>query len=331
MYKIAKVSDEERSIICRNTAAKKGMSETVVEKDFWVCMTLDYLFHKCEWKEYFAFKGGTSLSKAYGLIERFSEDIDLILDWRLLGYGIYEPWENRSKTKQSIFNEEANERAAVFLREKFVPVFKKDMEDLLSREVHIYIDDDPQTVNFDYPCLFTESSILRTIRLEIGALAAWTPLQMTPVRSYVAEEYERIFEQPVTEILTTQAERSFWEKATILHHEAHRPDNSIIPKRYSQHYYDLFCIAKSSVKKKAYEKLDLLNRVVEFKAKVYPRGWARYEEAKPGTFCLVPPLHSMDALRNDYANMRAMIYGDYPSFDEIMECIKCIEEEINSL
>ena len=76
------------------TAEQMAMPPGIVEKDFWVVCTLDYLFARSPWRTQLAFKGGTSLSKAYGLIKRFSEDIDLILDWRLLGYGLREPWES---------------------------------------------------------------------------------------------------------------------------------------------------------------------------------------------------------------------------------------------
>ena len=96
MRNIAKINERDRKALFHNTAAKTGMTDAIVKKDFWVCYMLDYLFHRCAWKDKIAFKGGTSLSKAYGLIERFSEDIDLILDWRVLGYGINEPWEQRS-------------------------------------------------------------------------------------------------------------------------------------------------------------------------------------------------------------------------------------------
>lgn len=88
MYSIARLPEDERRILFRNTAQKMGMNEAIIEKDFWVCLTLDYLFHRCEWKDVFTFKGGTSLSKCYGLITRFSEDIDLILDWRAIGYSL---------------------------------------------------------------------------------------------------------------------------------------------------------------------------------------------------------------------------------------------------
>ena len=106
MKQIATLASEGRRALFANTADKIGMTVAIVEKDFWVCWTLDYLFHRCPWKKHLAFKGGTSLSKAYGLIERFSEDIDLILDWRVLGYSADEPWESRSNTKQDKFNTE---------------------------------------------------------------------------------------------------------------------------------------------------------------------------------------------------------------------------------
>ena len=80
MRKIVQLPDQDRSDLFRNTADKMGLSDAIVEKDFWVCFTLDFLFHRSAWKDAFTFKGGTSLSKAYHLINRFSEDIDLILD-----------------------------------------------------------------------------------------------------------------------------------------------------------------------------------------------------------------------------------------------------------
>lgn len=166
MRKIAKIPAKDREALFRNTAAKMGMSEAIIEKDFWVCYMLDYLFHRCTWKENLAFKGGTSLSKAYDLIERFSEDIDLILDWRVLGYGMDEPWEERSNTKQDIFNKEANSKAEDFLRESFLPAIISDLTAELGTDVKCFIDaDDGQTVKFSYPNSFSDRSILQEICL----------------------------------------------------------------------------------------------------------------------------------------------------------------------
>ena len=93
MDRIARASTDERRLVFEAAAQRMALAPAVVEKDFWVCYTLDHLFHRSGFAESMVFKGGTSLSKAFGLIERFSEDIDLILDWRLLGYGENEPWE----------------------------------------------------------------------------------------------------------------------------------------------------------------------------------------------------------------------------------------------
>lgn len=188
MYTIAKLPTDERRILFRNTAQKLGINEAIIEKDYWVCLTLDYLFHICKWKDVFTFKGGTSLSKCYGLISRFSEDIDLILDWRVLGYSSDEPWENRSNTKQDAFNKEANARAAIFLSETLLPVLKQDLLEIIDQDVILYIDEtDKQTINFAYPHIFSNESILQVIRLEIGALAAWTPAQNKTITPYAAE------------------------------------------------------------------------------------------------------------------------------------------------
>ena len=330
MRKIAKIAESDRKALFHNTAAKMGMTDAIIEKDFWVCYMLDYLFHRCAWKDRFAFKGGTSLSKAYGLIERFSEDIDLILDWRVLGYAIHEPWEERSNTKQDLFNKEANARAEKFLHDEFLPSLSVDLSRELGEDVRCFIDgDDPQTVKIVYPHSFSDSSILQEIRLEIGALAAWTPAQNKTITSYAAQQYMRLFEQPSTEILTVLPERTFWEKVTILHREAFRPQERPFPARYSRHYYDLYKMAQTQVKDNALADRDLLSRVVRFKEKFYRCPWARYDLAKFGTMKLLPPEDSLVRLRTDYDHMQNMLFGSKPDFDEIMNGIAALEEEIN--
>ena len=144
MRTIARRNAEDRLALFRNAAARLGMSAAIAEKDFWVCWLLDHLFHRCPWKDAFVFKGGTSLSKGFDLIKRFSEDIDLILDWRVLGYGPDEPWIERSNTKQDLFNAEANERAASFLSAEFLPKLRNDLSAELGTPAILRIDpDDP--------------------------------------------------------------------------------------------------------------------------------------------------------------------------------------------
>lgn len=331
MYGIAKQPAEEREILFGNTASKMGMNAAIIEKDFWVCLTLDYLFHHCKWKQNIAFKGGTSLSKVYGLIDRFSEDIDLILDWRVIGYGLHEPWNERSGNQQQKFIAEANEKLFDFLETEFLPQFRNEMSELIHSEVYAYIDEEDRgTVRFVYPQSYSSESILQEIRLEIGPLAAWTPTQYGSISSFAAEVYPGIFEQRATTVLTTTAERTFWEKATILHQEAYRPTGSRMPERYSRHYYDLYSMAKKGIYEKALEQSELLEQVAEFKRRFYPRKWAKYEEAELGSLMLVPASHSVERLRADYKRMREMIYGDYPDFDEMMRYIVELEHRINN-
>lgn len=332
MLNIATINENDRKALFHNTAAKMGMTDAIVEKDFWVCYMLDYLFHRSAWKDKIAFKGGTSLSKAYGLIERFSEDIDLILDWRVLGYGKDEPWQERSNTKQDAFIKEANARAEVFLRDTFLPTILADLTDELGQKVHCFIDyNDPQTVKIVYPNSFSDSSILQEIRLEIGALAAWTPVKEATITPYSAQLYARLFTQPSTEVLTVLPERTFWEKVTILHREAFRPEDRPFPSRYSRHYYDLYKMMKDSVKDNALEDNDLLDRVVKFKDKFYRCPWARYDLAMRGTMKLLPPEYNIAKLRADYDHMQNMLFGEKPAFDEILNALTQLENEINGV
>jgi len=329
MKRIAQLSNAEREELFLVTAREKALPEAMIEKDFWVCWTLDYLFHDSPWKEHLAFKGGTSLSKCFDLIHRFSEDIDLILDWRLVGCERDEPWAERSKNQQDKYNKAVNARTEIFLAEEFVPRMESDFRELLKDSFQITIDPmDPQTVCFAYPRLFSESAILPIIRLEIGALAAWTPTQEAVITSFAAEQYPQVFCQPSTTLRTVSPERTFWEKVTILHKEAFRT-NGRIPPRYSRHYYDLWCMAQSPVKDAACQDLELLRQVVLFKDRFYPAGSAHYELAKPGTMRLQPPEDCLPALRADYEHMKNMIFGAKPGFDTILSAIQALEKEIN--
>ncbi|MDR2944442.1 MAG: nucleotidyl transferase AbiEii/AbiGii toxin family protein [Methanosarcinales archaeon] len=331
MHNIATGPADERKELFRETAAEMGIPEAIIEKDFWVCWVLDYLFHRCEWKENLAFKGGTSLSKAYSLIERFSEDIDLILDWRVLGYAEKEPYIKRSRTEQDRFNTEMERRTIDFLDGTFIPAIKKDIEKELKEQVRIYKNPtEPQTVNIAYPKTYSDDSVLKEIKLEIGARALWTPVHKRKISPYSAQTYK--FENPETEITTVTAERTFWEKLTILHHEANRPQTSPLPARYSRHYYDVYKLSRSPVKSSAFDQKELLGQVAEFKNIFYYRSWAHYEEAKIGTLKLIPPQHNLQKLKEDYTRMQNMLFGENkPSFSEITESIKELENEINQL
>lgn len=330
MYKFIKLSKDEFNTVILNTAIKKGMSPAIVEKDFWVCITLDYLFHHCKWQKHFAFKGGTCLSKVYHFIERFSEDIDLIIDWRVLGYRTNEPWEERTNNQQHKFIENSKTKLNSFLKDEFLPEFINGMSRLSGFEVNAFISEqDIGTIIFAYPSSFSDKSILKVIKIEAGILASWIPLYRGVIKPFVAEEYPNAFLYSDINLLATTSIRTFWEKITILHQEAFRPIGSLIPLRYSRHYYDIYCMCKNGVNKQAIKDIKELEEVVLFKKKFYPRSWDKIDLVKKGTLRLLPPEHSIERLRKDYVDMRSMIYGEYPSFDEILKVIKEFETEMN--
>ena len=332
MIRVANASTKERKIIFANTAEKLNVHPAIIEKDFWVCFMLDYIFNKSEFSKLFVFKGGTSLSKAYHAIERFSEDIDLILDWRVLKYDENEPYEERSKTQQDKFNKQMNSEAAEFYKNELVPKLQNEISVYLKSDFKIEVDsDDEMVVNFYYPCIFTEGYIRPEIRLEIGPIAQWTPSTETKVLPFIAEVYGEVLAIDSINILTVEAYRTFWEKATILHKVANMPESKKLPMRYARHYYDLYCLSKTSYKAEAFEHKEMLERDVAFKEKFYYTKSAGYDTATLNGIRLIPDAYRFDEIKLDYDKMKNMIYGDIPSFDKIAETIKKLEDEIHKL
>ena len=190
------------------------------------------------------------------------------------------------------------------MRDTFLLAIISDLTAELGEKIRCFIDgDDPQTVKVIYPNSFSDTSILQEIRLEIGALAAWTPVKYATITPYAAEQYAMLFEQPSTEVLTVLPERTFWEKVTILHREAFRSEDRPFPLRYSRHYYDLYKMVRTPVKDNALQDNELLERVIRFKDKFYRCPWARYDIAKRGTMKLLLPEYNVAKLCSDYEHM----------------------------
>lgn len=332
MYKFAQMSKEDRDFVFNQTAINKGITKEIVEKDFWVCLMLDYLFTKSKYKNILTFKGGTSLSKGFNIINRFSEDIDLILNWTALGVGPFEPMEDRSNNKQDLFNKSLNKKAEDFIEKELLRDIKENLSRLLETDIDIAIDDkEKQVINFHYPKIYSDSNdyIKQYVRLEIGPLAAWTPSLNVKIIPYVCESMPTAFEIKNTSVLTVAPERTFWEKATILHREANRPKEKLMPSRYARHYYDLYMFSKTKYFLLALKNKDLLEKVVKFKTKFYRDNWANYDECLQNNLKLVPPDYRLKELEKDYTKMREMFYGEIPTFSEILKQLKIIENLIN--
>jgi hypothetical protein len=327
MESVARLSPAERRELFAETAARKRMTPAIVEKDFWVCWTLGRLFAHPELSRLLMFKGGTSLSKVFGLIERFSEDIDLILDWRVV-IGEDDPLAERSATKQETLNKTIAAKAVDYIGGELLAMVSQVVDPVCRCELAA---DDLYAINVIYPAAFSDVYLRPEVRLEIGPLAAWMPYDHYRIRPYAAEAFPQLFKQADCAVQAIRAERTFWEKATILHHEANRPESSPQPLRYSRHYYDLAMMAAAPVKDAALADLALLEDVVAFKQRFYRRPWAHYDLAMPGTFRLIPSTHVLSAIEKDYAQMRNMIFGRYPDFGEIIGTLRNLEVEINEL
>lgn len=326
---LMRLPDEDRQLLVDRAAADMGLAPAIVEKDLWVCYVLDLLFHRFEHSDSIIFKGGTSLSKCFGLIQRFSEDIDLIIDWRLLGYGKGEPWEPRSNSAQERFKADSIERTNAFLAGDFSPKLRAAISAELGIEAKVYPGEAEETVMFEYPREREIAAALDVIKLEVGPMAAWSPSEEAAISPYTADALPASFGPVSTAVRTASPERTFWEKATILHQEANRPEGKPMPRRYSRHYYDLYRLGHSFVLERALANAGLLDRVAEFKEKFYRTPWARLTEARPGTLRLVPPSSRMPELGADYAAMRPMLFGEFPSLDEIVAYLRELEEAIN--
>ena len=329
MDKLARASAQERRDLFSDVAAKLGIRPTIIEKDFWVCLVLRILFADSPYKEHLVFKGGTSLSKVFQLINRFSEDIDLVLDWKMLGAGQDLAQTFDSKSQQDKFNKEIDRLAGVFIKENLCP----QLNDLFRRaklDLTAQVDErEPQVVNISYPAAFSETYIRPEVRLEIGPLASWVPSAAHTVRPYAFDIHPELFENPNCPVIAIAAERTFWEKATILHQEAHR--SGLIPSRHSRHYYDLYKLSLSPIRDNAVADKQMLEAVVEFKTRFYPSAWARYDLAKPGSFRLLPTTNEqISNLEDDYLEMQIMLFGEPPSFSSIVTELRSLESQINA-
>ena len=323
---IALASADERRMLFSDACRKlQQIPEAMIEKDFWVCYVLEHIFSDEQLSKILRFKGGTSLSKAHGIIERFSEDVDLILNWtRFLDLG--DPNAERSKTKQSLFNELINETAGRYIGGGLRNRIQSVLGGVCRVELNAI---EPLNLHVVYPKVFEDQYLSPNVKLEIGPLASWIPSEKKPIASFVGNSEPQL-ELASFEVPVIKAERTFWEKIEAIHHEHYRPETKKAPRRFSRHYYDIYRMYHSPVYAAAKANLDLLRDVVEFTRKFYPRSWAHFELCKPGTMLLMPSELALPVMKADYAAMRTMIYGDYPSFDEILSTIKKIESEINS-
>ena len=167
------------------------------------------------------------------------------------------------------------------------------------------------------------------MKIEMGARADHWPCEAKPITPYVTEEFPQAFREKSCTVKVLSVERTFWEKATILHAEFHRPADKAMPDRFSRHYCDLYEMIRKGVATSAAQRLDLLERVVQHKSLFFKSSWAKYAEAAKGTLRISPPEHRVGALREDYGRMQEMFFVEPPKFSAMMAVLKEWEAEFN--
>lgn len=289
-------------------------------------------------KPYLTFKGGTSLSKVYGLIDRFSEDIDLSIEREFFGFGEpHNPENAPSKKKQNAIIDNLSRACSNYVQTEMLASLKETFAAELKKTDEWQIFSDPEDPNaqsllFEYPSNSSKTGYIRPlVKIEIGARSEHWPVSEHKIESYVKEALKKTIHEPDIVIRVLNAERTFWEKATILHQYAHLPEDKKLPPRISRHFYDFFRLINSSIKKKALEETALLERVATHKSIYFASKWANYATARKGTLKLFPPPHVLKELQKDYVLMEAMFFREIPDWELILKTIEQFEKEFNNL
>ncbi len=329
----------ERQLYFEQVAARRGLYAAIVEKDFWVCWLLGVLFADPALRAALVFKGGTSLSKVHGAIERFSEDIDLSVSPVFLGIEEGELKLEAGRGERDRWMKSLQERCALRVQSDIQPRMETIAVAALGPRPGglawlEYADDaadQSPVLLFHYPSRAGGgfSYLPRSVKLEFGSLTEQRPVGEHVVHPWVAEDLPQAFGDWHADVVALDVGRSFWEKATILHAEYHRDLNTPIPLRYSRHYADTAALGRLAIIEPALQDDVLRDRVVAWKTRFFSRTWARYDLAKRGTFRLVPPEQRMAELAADYADMQPMFFKAPPSFETVMGMLKLLEDRVN--
>ncbi len=324
--------DRERSEIYRALGPAMGYSPEVLEKDVWVCWVLKTLFEMPN-RLPMAFKGGTSLSKVYRAIQRFSEDVDVTLDFRGLEAEAdpFAPGVSRSQLTR--LGDALKSKVRDHVRDVVRPGFEAALlAEFGQGAATVTIDGtDGDAMRIQYPSVFGTSTYLReSVLVEFGGRNTTEPNAEHVIRPDIADRINQL-EFPCARVTVLSPLRTFWEKATLIHVECQRPEVRASADRLSRHWYDLAKLADMTIGREALERRDLLAEVVQVKKAFYHSGFARYDDCLDGRLRLIPSERSQEILRNDFAAMldAGMFLVPPPSFDMILDRLRELESAIN--
>lgn len=353
MDEFARREAADRRVFIEEAASRRDLTPTIIEKDFWVCWTLRRLMSCEELTGQLMFKGGTSLSKAYDIIHRFSEDIDLVISKRAPGISeVNSPMEEGISGNERQRRTKALKKAAqAYVAEDIMPVLAKEIEAALGTAEGWSLELDPedndrQTLLFNFPRQANYGAgygrgafgagrygegefgyIKPRIKLEFGARGDTEPSELKSITPYLAAEFPDDLPDAIVEIPTLAATRTFWEKVTILHMLHH---SGKLRDGMSRHYYDTFMLAHAGIDGEALAQPNLLAEVVHNKSLMFADKSASYETALIGSLRLSPSDVIADDLKRDYAAMAVMFMREPPTFAELLAGIAVLEERLNA-
>ncbi|SDA25416.1 Nucleotidyl transferase AbiEii toxin, Type IV TA system [Sphingomonas sp. NFR15] len=339
--RILAADDETRAGLFTTTAQRLGTTPQNAEKDFWVCWVLDALFNGRVDGPRLLFKGGTSLSKGFGLISRFSEDIDVTVFRDDLGqaYSVDELAKLSGKKREAALDAIKTACAAyitgpLLAELSDIAARASDRNGLPAGALKILPHPkDDQTLLVHYPTATpSDGYVDQQVKIESGAKSALAPHSTRIVRPYVEADAPGL-DLAVANVTVVDAERTFWDKVVILHGQSqwfiNRGDLQGGGNRVSRHYYDVHTLMTSEEGKRAMADPALGADCVAHARMFFDRKPYNLAIAQPPTFTLVPEGDMYDVLRRDYVAMSAMIFGPPPRFDAVIESVTALEAIVN--
>jgi hypothetical protein len=334
---VVKMPAAERRLVCVQAEERLGLPAASIEKDFWVCWTLRELGRLPELGEHLTFKGGTSLSKAWKLIDRFSEDIDLVVDRETLGFGgDASPERAPSNAQRKRRLDALIEACRSWVQDRLQPALSERMSERVAERHSVRPDpdaEDGQCLLFEYPGAFGEAEagyVRPVVKIELGARSDDWPSGSRSFMPYLAEALPELVPDARVSFKTLAAERTFWEKAMLLHEETFRPVDKPRTIRMARHYYDLWCLISRGVAEEAAAEDELFRRVAEHRQAFFRWAWVDYDTLRRGSLRLLPAEQQLASWRRDYEVMTgAMFFGKVPSFDAVLEVVGDFQRRFN--
>ena len=330
--------ETERQAVFRVAGETLDMPLVLMEKDLWTCHVLDALFNSgATSRPHLLFKGGTSLSKAYNLIQRFSEDIDITVFREDMGFG------GENDPANPALGTNRRRRLVEALTGKTAEFIQGELADTLKTCLHNCkvapdLDDkEGMTLLVEYESLCKptdEAYVQPRIKIEGGARSALEPHSIRAVSPYIQSQLEA-FDLSVRGITTIDAERTFLDKLLILHgwHCGYR-DGGRLPgdgQRLSRHYYDVAAMTTSAIAENAMNNTALFNDVIAHAQLLFRRGWMKLDQIDADGIKLVPRDGLYNSLEADYKAMREMLFGDIPSFSTLVGHLGELEKQFNQI